>query len=446
MIPIKKHLVIEVPYLMFVRHNEKVFLNGDVYVGKIKGLLPHGKGKYTWSDGTVYEGEWEEGKMNGQGKICWTSGAKYEGDFSGGYLHGFGTLTGLDGSIYKGAWRMNIQHGLGRKKYCSLDIYDGPWKEGIQEGSGTYAWNTGTTYTGNWKAGKMCGRGIMKLANGDWFDGFWLEGLRHGSGFYRFADGGYYFGTWTRGLKDGQGTFYPSGSKLPKQTKWYSSIGCCDNRQSLMSHNSLVNLEEFRVRKPSVKRRLSEKLLVGDVFRSSGRISHKATPLDGDWSLGDSDREVSSQESSRTSNEGQHEVQDNSNLVYEREYMQGVLIKEKAKNNAGLSDNSKQRNKCQAKEAQKRPGENIFKGHRNYYLMLDLQVGIRYTVGKITPVPIREVRSSDFGPRARIKMYFPKKGSQLTPPHYSIGFYWKDYCPMVFRYSPILWLYIWVLT
>lgn len=60
---------------------------------------------------------------------------------------------------------------------------------------------------------------------------------------------------------------------------------------------------------------------------------------------------------------------------------------------------------------------------------------LRYTVGKITPVPAREVRSSDFGERARIRMYFPKKGSQLTPPHSSLDFYWKDYCPMVFRYS-----------
>ncbi|CAN1305471.1 Phosphatidylinositol 4-phosphate 5-kinase 7 [Linum perenne] len=46
---------------------------------------------------------------------------------------------------------------------------------------------------------------------------------------------------------------------------------------------------------------------------------------------------------------------------------------------------------------------------------------------------MREVRPSDFGERARIRMYFPRKGSQFTPPHYSIDFYWKDYCPMVFR-------------
>lgn len=57
----------------------------------------------------------------------------------------------------------------------------------------------------------------------------------------------------------------------------------------------------------------------------------------------------------------------------------------------------------------------------------------RYTVGKITPIQRREVRASDFGPRASFWMNFPKEGSQLTPPHRAEDFKWKDYCPMVFR-------------
>ena len=55
---------------------------------------------------------------------------------------------------------------------------------------------------------------------------------------------------------------------------------------------------------------------------------------------------------------------------------------------------------------------------------------------------MREVRASDFGERARIRMYFPRKGSQVTPPHYSVDFYWKDYCPMVFRCLSILCCYL----
>lgn len=61
---------------------------------------------------------------------------------------------------------------------------------------------------------------------------------------------------------------------------------------------------------------------------------------------------------------------------------------------------------------------------------------IRYTVGKITPIQRREVRTTDFGPRASFWMNFPKEGSQLTPSHQSEDFKWKDYCPMVFRFVP----------
>lgn len=59
----------------------------------------------------------------------------------------------------------------------------------------------------------------------------------------------------------------------------------------------------------------------------------------------------------------------------------------------------------------------------------------RYTVGKITPIQRREVRASDFGPRASFTMNFPKEGSRITPPHCAEDFTWKDYCPIVFRFA-----------
>ncbi|XP_058191801.1 phosphatidylinositol 4-phosphate 5-kinase 8 isoform X2 [Rhododendron vialii] len=413
--------------------SEKLFLEGDSYVGNFKGIFPHRRGRYTWSDGTVYEGEWEEGKMTGKGQIFWPSGATYEGDFSGGYLHGFGTLTCSDGSIYRGDWRMNVQHGLGRKEYCNSDVYDGSWKEGVYEGSGWYSWSNGNTYIGNWKGGKMCGRGVMKWENGDRFDGFWLNGFRHGSGCYRFADGSYYFGTWTTGLKDGQGTYYPAGSKHPSLRRLCSFDRDKGKRKELLSHSSSQDLQD-RVTSPGVKRSLSEKISISSVVRGSGRISHRTASLDGGSSSRDSIREFSSCDTSHmlshSSDGGEHDMLDNTTVVFDREYMQGVLIKERIRRS---TFKSKQRRKHHTKEVKKRSCVDIFEGHKSYYLRLNLQLGIRYTVGKITPVPMREVRASDFGERARIQMYFPRKGSQFTPSHHSIDFYWKDYCPMVFR-------------
>ena len=49
------------------------------------------------------------------------------------------------------------------------------------------------------------------------------------------------------------------------------------------------------------------------------------------------------------------------------------------------------------KQGPKRPGERIYKGHKSYDLMLNLQLGIRFSVGGMharTSVPI--LQSADF--------------------------------------------------
>ncbi|KAL1336357.1 hypothetical protein AAHE18_10G057300 [Arachis hypogaea] len=355
------------------------------------------KGNYKWLDGTIYDGDFESEKMTGKGLIRWPSGSNYEGEFSGGFLHGNGTLTSSSGCTYRGGWRMNAQHGIGKKEYSNSDVYDGLWKEGVQEGCGKYSWNNGNTYIGNWKNGKIEGRGVMKWTNGDTFDGFWMNGVRHGSGVYRFADGSVYIGTWNNGLRDGKGTFYPAGTKLP----------------SLKNLCTSLETEHFIASKSKpVKRSLSENIPV--VSRLSSRPKSQRTlslSTTTEWTL-----------------------QDQSDLVYEREYAQGVLIMERIRDCSVSSvKNKSQNNKFSVNHVEKSSYMDIFKAHRGYFLNLNLQLGIRYTVGKITPVPAREVRSSDFGDRARIRMFFPRDGSKLTPPHCSIDFYWKDYCPMVFR-------------
>ena len=146
-------------------------------------------------------------------------------------------------------------------------------------------------------------------------------------------------------------------------------------------------------------------------------------------------------------------------VVFEREYVHGVLVNEAAVavkdeegRNVGRKGGWKQQQCQRSRRREQRlrggggggmvragagagTGETIYKGHHSYDLMLNLQLGIRYTVGKITPEPMRDISpSSDFGPKARIWMNFPRQGSQLTPPHHqSTDFKWKDYCPVVFR-------------
>ncbi|XP_038989161.1 phosphatidylinositol 4-phosphate 5-kinase 1-like isoform X2 [Phoenix dactylifera] len=78
--------------------------------------------------------------------------------------------------------------------------------------------------------------------------------------------------------------------------------------------------------------------------------------------------------------------------------------------------------------------QTISKGHKNYDLMLNLQLGIRYSVGKPASMQMRDLRPADFDPREKFWTRFPPEGSKITPPHQSVEFRWKDYCPMVFRH------------
>lgn len=51
---------------------------------------------------------------------------------------------------------------------------------------------------------------------------------------------------------------------------------------------------------------------------------------------------------------------------------------------------------------------------------------------------VRELRPGDFDPMEKFWTRFPPEGSKCTPPHQSVDFKWKDYCPMVFRYCLLL--------
>jgi 1-phosphatidylinositol-4-phosphate 5-kinase len=84
-------------------------------------------------------------------------------------------------------------------------------------------------------------------------------------------------------------------------------------------------------------------------------------------------------------------------------------------------------------KAGRKQGETISKGHRNYELMLNLQLGIRHSVGRQAPAASLDLKPSAFDPKDKIWRRFPREGTKYTPPHQSTEFKWKDYCPLVFR-------------
>ncbi|XP_027350703.1 phosphatidylinositol 4-phosphate 5-kinase 9-like [Abrus precatorius] len=411
--------------------------NGESYSGSLYGNVSEGHGKYVWFDGCVYEGEWRRGMRSGHGKLRWPSGAVYEGEFSGGYIHGKGTYKGSDKLKYKGRWRLNVKHGLGYQVYPNGDIFEGSWIQGTPEGPGKYTWANGNVYVGNMKGGTMWGKGTLTWINGDSYEGSWLNGMMHGFGVYTWSDGGCYVGTWTFGLKDGKGTFYPKGSRLPSVQEIY--LNALRKRGLLPDLRKQNQVRDVKVSENQRSSRVlsSDKLAKGNMLNLEESRGRNVS-LERRWSLEVSIEKVIGYDSALGLAESVQESRDKEVdakiPILEREYMQGVLISEVVLNNM-FSTMSRRARRLQKKLVReiKKPGEAIIKGHRSYDLMLNLQLGIRYTVGKITPIQTREVRASDFGPKASFWMNFPKQGSQLTPTHESEDFKWKDYCPMVFR-------------
>lgn len=419
----------------------EVTSNGETNLESWRQRIQDGAWSYGWVDGVLFEGEIDKGLESGKGKFTWPSGATYKGSFQNGCLHGWGRYTAADGSFYSGNWIMNVKHGFGEQYYGNGDSYKGTWSQGNRDGYGTYTWSNGNLYTGDWKSGAMCGKGKLTWSNGDYFEGHWVEGKEHGHGIYTWVDTGCYVGMWSKGLKDGKGTFYPPGTKLPfhigllrgSPVSSDGSEGYGRRRNSFgVWHTTSIDTTKVasRVRRPS---QLAASSGSTTFLRKAESLPTKAVALDRKRSL-----EVAIEKFLGLDLTGETILEDNESSfeksvclpIVEREYAQGVLINEIVKEPL-LSKGSRRRLRQQAKET-KRAGETIIKGHRSYDLMLDLQLGIRYSVGKFYQCK-HELEPSDFGHRARIWMRFPREGSQLTPCHRSVDFRWKDYCPYVFR-------------
>jgi hypothetical protein len=63
------------------------YSNYLIYEGEYLNGLPHGKGKYIWSNKNQYVGEFKNGKIEGQG-VYTENGVEYKGEFVNGKFRG----------------------------------------------------------------------------------------------------------------------------------------------------------------------------------------------------------------------------------------------------------------------------------------------------------------------------------------------------------------------
>ncbi|KAL8215364.1 hypothetical protein R6Q57_004813 [Mikania cordata] len=374
---------------------ERYLSNGDYYTGQWSDSFPHGFGKYWWTDGCMYVGDWFKGKTMGRGTFSWPSGATYEGEFKSGYMDGEGTYTGPNGDTYRGQWIMNLKHGHGIKSYTNGDIYDGEWCGGLQEGKGEYKWKDGSYYIGEWKNGTMCDNGKLLFSDGSLYEGEWDEGLPKGNGSFKFADECELKGTWSKDPEEQNFTFSRCDDcdvEHDPQQVYIVYLKDCeispqDKVSILPSQKKLAIWRSSKGHEPSVRpRRMSVE----------GRLD------------GNVDKEFSKMRMFDDSERGMKTRDDTSLLSSE-----GSPIR--------------------ISNIVKKQGETISKGHKNYELMLNLQLGIRHSVGRPGPMPSLDLKSSAFNPKEKLWTRFPPEGSKYTPPHQSSDFRWKDYCPLVFR-------------
>jgi len=91
---------------------QKVYPNGDVYLGQLLNGEPHGQGTMKYADKSVYDGEWEEDLKHGTGTMTYSFGKNYgkdvkdvyNGEFQNDEMHGIGTMTYSNGDVYVGEW------------------------------------------------------------------------------------------------------------------------------------------------------------------------------------------------------------------------------------------------------------------------------------------------------------------------------------------------------
>ncbi|KAI4388060.1 hypothetical protein MLD38_000430 [Melastoma candidum] len=366
---------------------EKVLTNGDLFIGGFSGNLPHGSGKYLWSDGCMYEGEWRRGKAWGKGRFSWPSGATFEGEFKSGRMDGFGTFVGSDGNSYRGSWSSDRKHGYGEKRYANGDYFEGTWKRNVQDGQGRYVWRNGNEYHGDWRNGVISGRGTLTWSNGNRYEGQWENGVPKGNGVFTWPDGSCYVVTWNKDMSR-NGEFFCGE----------------DGKEVCLIKDSLVLSPAMR------KKSTSSTEWFGPRASCGGAGERSSLPRICIW---ESDGEA-----------GDITCDIIDNVEAAMLYRSGI---------PGFRDFRKS-SPCFYPEDAKKPGQTISKGHKNYELMLNLQLGIRHSVGNNSCLSSRELKPTDFDPKEKFWTRFPPEGSKNTPPHSSVEFRWKDYCPMVFRH------------
>ena len=413
----------------------------EIYQGGWRNGQPEGEGRYTWADQSYYLGSWHRGEKHGWGKYAWPNGATYLGEWKSNTIHGYGTLSSPDGSRYQGYFANNLREGIGTRWYANGDRLEGIWKANLPNGPGRYVfklpYGSGVNeYNGELRGGKFEGQGTFKWTSGHRYDGEYKGGVPHGIGVWTWPDGSTYEGFWEGGVRHGVGVFRP-----------WSGVTTSMTRQQYHRHTTTTTTAAAAV--TTVVDGSSIPTI--EATPTTPTTTPPSTPLGGVYSS-------TTTHHRRPTEAAIAELTGEVGHVYACEFQHGELVQEEAiqpedlvavfgqafsKHALGVVRGvagggkrlmrGRSRGGGGSRRREDRMGETIFKGSRSYDLMLNLQLGIRYTLATLSKLPPPDrLLPQHFDEKVWLK--FPRQGSELTPPHPSQDFKWKDYASHVFRH------------
>ena len=186
------------------RYTSKVFK----YEGEFKDGLKHGTGRYEWENGDRYEGTFAEDRPSGAGKYQFANGDTYDGEVKAGVIAGRGTYVTRAGDRIEGSFAGGLANGVGIYRFASGDRYEGEMVDGKLQGKGRYYARNNDRIEAPFVNGRAHGKGTYHFSNGDRYEGDLKEGAITGVGVYTYASGPKYEGEMANGLPEGKGTFW----------------------------------------------------------------------------------------------------------------------------------------------------------------------------------------------------------------------------------------------
>ncbi|PNW79094.1 hypothetical protein CHLRE_09g400478v5 [Chlamydomonas reinhardtii] len=393
------------------------------------------------------------------------------------------TLVFSDGSKYTGTLKNGTPHGLGTCVWKDGNQYDGEWRNGVMHGFGTYLWTSGQRYDGEWKDGKRDGVGVKMYADGSTFHGIWRDGMKNGVGVFKPA---------AKESKARQ-LIKTSSGRLMGVAGGLTSAG-----SGQIEGDSALNLKAYESTQTTsqqpetpMQADIGAKESTHGAFASlAGATSAANAAAD----KGEKDKGDKEKEKEKDAKEREKELEREGKLLFIRAFEEGALKREEKLSSedakmifgpppspeGGDGRGRKARKKVKralglGKKLQQKHGQLLYKGMPGYDLMLRLQHGIRWSIGRgsyiadqtgrggggtvggpgsgpsstVGSVPAPRLSSLGAGPGGVVlplshvlqpgdfthkdKVFFPAAGSSITPAHPAGDFKWKDYSPRVFR-------------